>query len=88
MTDFHIDILIKCGAISKNELEIDKWYYGNYRNSSFGKWDGKKFHIIRSSFNQNYWDECFHFEDDDGFALFTPLREATNVEIKKEENRL
>ena len=88
LTDFHINILIDCGAVTKEKLEIDKWYYGDYRNSSFGKWDGKKFNIIRSSYDQNYWDSCFHFQDDDGFALFTPLREATLDEIKKEEAKV
>lgn len=85
---FFINKLIELGAIPKNKLEKGKWYYGDYRNSNFGKWDGKKFHIIRYSFGFDYWDDCFHFQDDDGFALFVPLREATPEEIKNEETKL
>lgn len=85
LDEFYTQRLIELGAIPKSELKDGQWYYGNFRNSSFGKWDAKKsvFHHIRYSFGY-YWDECNHFEDDDRFALFVPLREATEEEIKKE----
>lgn len=42
---------------------------------------------IENSFSW-YWDECNHFEDDDRFALFVPLREATQDEIKNELDKV
>lgn len=48
-------------------------------------WNEKenKFDYVRYKFGY-YWDECNHFEDDDGFALFVPLRKATDEERKNE----
>jgi len=88
LDDFYINKLIELGAIPKLKLKNGVWYYGNYRNSSFGKWnsDKQKFDIIRYKFCY-MWDDCNHFEDDDGFALFVPLREATLEEIKNEETK-
>jgi hypothetical protein len=89
LDDFYIQRLIELGAIPKSELKDGQWYYGNFRNSSFGKWDADKFvfHHLRYSFGW-YWDECNHFEDDDRFALFAPLREATQDEIKNELSKV
>lgn len=89
LTDFYTKRIIELGGIPKSELKDDQWYYGNFRNSDFGKWDANKsvFHHIRYSFNW-YWDECNHFEDDDRFALFVPLREATPEEIKNELDKV
>jgi hypothetical protein len=85
LDDFYTNRLIELGAIPKSELKDGQWYYGNFRNSSFGKWDASKsvFHHIRYSFGY-YWDDCNHFEDDNRFALFVPLRKATQEEIKNE----
>lgn len=85
LDDFFINRLIQLGAIPKSELKKGQWYYGNYRSSKFGKWDSEKsvFHHIRYSFSY-YWDDCNHFEDDNSFALFVPIREATEEEIKNE----
>lgn len=85
LDNFYTKRLIELGAIPKSELKDGQWYYGNFRNSNFGKWDDENsvFHHIRYSFGY-YWDKCKHFEDDDRFALFVPLREATQKEIKNE----
>jgi hypothetical protein len=84
--EIFIPILIEKGAITKADLINGKWYYGNYRNSEFGKWDAKnnKFHHLRYKFGYR-WDDCNHFEDDDGYALFVPLREANKEEIQEQE---
>lgn len=89
LTEFYINRLIELGAIPKSELKDGQWYYGNFRNSSFGKWDAEKsvFKHIRYSFGY-YWDECNHFQDDDRFALFVPLRKATQQEIDNELDKL
>lgn len=84
LTDFFINRLIELGAIPKSELEDGEWYYGNYRNSEFGKWSSSdnKFHIIRYKFGHR-WDNCKHFEDDDGYALFVPLRKVNSTEMEQ-----
>ena len=83
---FFVDKLIELGAIPIDKLEVGEWYYGNYRNAKLGKWNGKTFDHIRWSHGY-YWDECNHFQDDDRYALFVPLRKATKEEIDKELKR-
>jgi hypothetical protein len=90
MDKFYINRLIELGAIPKKDLKDGFWYYGNYRNAKLGQWDAKNkvFKHWRWKFG---WleDTCNHFEDDNGFALFVPLREANNkevLEVKKIEN--
>jgi hypothetical protein len=85
---FFINKLVELGAIPKDKLIDGEWYYGNYRNSEFGKWSKSKnkFYIIRYKFG-NRWDSCNHFEDDDGYSLFVPLRKVNNLE-KVEINKL
>ena len=81
-----VPILIKKGAIPKKDLEDGIWYFGDYRNSNIGKWNKKeqKFYILRYKFNWR-WDQCNHFEDDDGYALFIPLRKANSEEVNRQE---
>ncbi len=87
LTEFYKNKLIELGAIAKNKLEDGGWYYGNYRNSDFGKWNSKKqvFDHLRYKFGYR-WDTCNHFEDDNGFALFVPLRKANNQELNEISN--
>lgn len=90
MNDFYINRLIELGAIPKKDLEDGVWYYGNYRNATLGKWieAEQKFGHWRYKFGFR-WDTCNHFEDDNTFALFVPLRKANKeelVEIKKIED--
>lgn len=81
-----VPILIDKGAIPKNQLIDGEWYYGNYRNSELGKWDATKNKFLHLRYKFGYmWDDCNHFEDDDRFALFVPLRKATQEEIQTQE---
>jgi hypothetical protein len=75
-----IPALIRSGAIQKKDLKIGGYYYGEWRRGNFGRWDGEKFHIWREKFG--YWriNKANHFEDDDEFALFVPLKEITEEE--------
>ena len=71
LLDFHIKALIRCGAIPKKDLIIGEYYLGRNRNTKIAQWNGKEFVFIRE---MKYIEKCFHFEDDNGFALFTPLK--------------
>lgn len=71
---FYVPILIKCGAIPKDKLEIGKTYIGNCRNTYEATWDGVKFIYERCKWGLKYTDTINHFEDDNGFDLFVPLR--------------
>jgi hypothetical protein len=85
LTPFYTERLIQLGAIPLIDLVDGQWYYGNYRNAVLGRWDNDKkvFHHLRYKFGY-CWDTCNHFENDDRFALFVPLRIATDDEVKTE----
>lgn len=90
MNDFYINRIKELGGIGKENLIDNTWYYGDYRNSTLCKWNKneQEFGLWRYKFGY-IWDTCKHFEDDDRFALFVPLRLANEEEletIKKIEN--
>ena len=66
--------LIECGAIPKKDLIIGKKYSGSCRNSDYGVWNGLTFTYKRGKFGAYYNDEINHFEDDNGFDLFIPIK--------------
>lgn len=65
---------IRCGAIPKDKLEEGCTYYGNCRNASEAVWDGEKFTYIRHKFGFSYPEDINHFQDDDGYDVFVPIR--------------
>jgi hypothetical protein len=85
LTPYYIERLIQLGAIPLIDLVDGQWYYGDYRNANLAKWDSQEqvFHHLRYKFGYR-WDTCNHFENDDRFALFTPLRLATPDEVQTE----
>ena len=80
--EFYIPKLIAAGAIPKKDLVDGQFYFGEYRNANVGKWVAEKntFEYWRYKFGFRI-DECNHFEDDNGFALFVPIRLANRQEI-------
>ena len=72
--------LIRCGAIPKKNLKIGQWYIGDTRNAERAMWDGKEFIYERCKWNSWFKDEVNHFEDDDGYALFVPIKEIDKPE--------
>ncbi len=71
--NFYVPILIKCGAIPKENLEIGKLYKGTCRNANVAMWIGDKFKYERTKYNFTYNETINHFQDDDGHDLFVPL---------------
>lgn len=85
LTQFYLDRLVQLGAIPLKDLVDGQWYYGDYRNAHLGRWDAHQqvFHHLRYKWGYR-WDNANHFEHDNMFALFTPLRLATLDEIEAE----
>jgi len=81
---FYLPRLIKAGAIPKNDLIDGQIYIGDHRRCIVGKWNAKlnKFEYNREKWGGTIPDTCNHFEDDDGFALFTPIKLGTEEEWK------
>ena len=44
------------------------------RNASEAVWDGEKFTYLRTKFGTTYTEFINHFEDDDGYDVFVPIR--------------
>lgn len=88
MTPFHIEKLIEAGAIPKTELVDGKMYYGECRNADHAIWDAKRdvFVYKRNKFGYVFDEDINHFEDDDGYDLFVPIKLEDEINIKKPEN--
>ncbi len=69
------------GAIPKKDLVHGQIYIGEHRNTTIARWNQEtnKFVHMRYKFGWRE-DDCNHFEDDDGFALFVPIRLGTQEE--------
>jgi hypothetical protein len=66
---------IRCGAIPKKDLVIGKTYIGSCRNAGEAVWLGEQFEYDRYKFGFTFKEKINHFEDDNGYDLFVPLRE-------------
>lgn len=66
---------IRCGAIPKDKLVKGKRYYGSCRNASEAVWLGDEFEYIRYKFGDTFPERINHFQDDDGYDVFVPIRE-------------
>jgi hypothetical protein len=73
--EYVVKNFIRCGAIPKKDLIVGKTYLGACRNASKATWTGKVFVYKRRKFNWEYDEEINHFEDDDGYDLFVPIKE-------------
>lgn len=65
---------IRCGAIPKAQLEVGKTYIGHCRNASEAIWNGDYFTYKRYKFGDIFEEDINHFEDDDGYDLFVPIK--------------
>jgi hypothetical protein len=68
------DILIKCGAIPLDKLEVGKIYVGFCRNAGEAVWQGEKFVYQRYKWGTTSEEEINHFQNDDGYDVFVPVK--------------
>lgn len=61
-------------VIPKSELVVEAVYQGECRNSDTAMWDGNKFVYKRHKFGCSYNERINHFEDDDGYDVFVPMK--------------
>lgn len=61
-------------VIPKNELVIGQTYEGNCRNADTALWTGTEFEYYRYKFGDVYKETINHFEDDDGYDVFVPMK--------------
>ena len=78
-----VPTLIEAGAIPMMELEDGAVYEGRHRVGKVARWDAEKkeFEYPYWEFNQKATMKCNHFEMDDGFALFVPLKKVAEKEV-------
>jgi len=74
--NFYIPRLIGAGAIPKKDLIDGRYYIGDHRIVQIAKWNQEKniFEYKRIKYGTEFIDTCNHFEDDDGYALFVPIK--------------
>ena len=82
---FYVPILIERGAIPKEKLIVGKRYYGNCRNANVAVWLGEVFEYQRYKFGCTFPEKINHFEDDNGYDLFVPIRELADGEEVDDE---
>ena len=73
--------IIRRGGIPKSFLVVGEEYWGSCRNSDIARWTGEKFVYQRFKFGVSYEDEVNHFQDDDGYDLFVPIRIKRNLGV-------
>lgn len=66
--------LIRCGAIPKKDLIIGREYEGDCRNAGQAKWNGETFEYTRYKISGTFVDKINHFEDDNNYDLFIPMK--------------
>lgn len=76
--------IIRCGGIRKKELKDGHTYEGSCRNASKAVWndEGQYFTYQRTKFGYTFTERINHFEDDDGYDIFVPLKDLGDVNVK------
>lgn len=66
--------IVRCGGIPKDKLTVGETYIGDCRNASEAVWNGKTFTYMRTKFGTTYPEDINHFQDDDGYDVFVPIK--------------
>lgn len=83
--EFYVPRLIAAGAIPKKDLINGQVYVGRHRICTYAKWNKEKnvFEYWRYKFGATFIDTCNHFEDDNNFALFVPIKLGDEKDFQK-----
>ena len=73
--DFHQYVREHFIPIPKSELITGVIYDGYCRNTNRATWDGEEFHYKRHKFGTTFDDTINHYEDDEGYDVFVPIKE-------------
>jgi hypothetical protein len=77
-TEFIQQKMIELGAIPKDRLIVGHEYLGDCRNAHKAIWkENGRFEYMRTKFGCTYPEEINHFQDDDGYDVFTPIKDIT-----------
>lgn len=68
------DTLIRHGALPLEKMVVGKTYIGTCRNASEAVWQGDHFVYQRSKFGDTYPEKINHFQNDDGYDVFVPIK--------------
>ncbi len=61
--------------IAKKDLVKGTYYFGRCRNTNIALWTGKEFKYYRYKMGGYTAEDINHYEDDNGYDLFYPLKE-------------
>lgn len=77
LTEFHVKQLVKAGAIAKKDLKNGTSYLGKCRNAHEAILHADKNVFIYKihKFGDIFDEDINHFEDDNGYDLFVPIKE-------------
>ena len=81
---FYIKRLVNAGAIPKKDMVDNQVYIGKHRRCTVARWNKlkNKFEYWRYKFGMWFIDDCNHFEDDNGYALFVPIKLGTQEDFE------
>jgi len=72
---FHEWVRCNIIPIPKSELVVGRTYPGYCRNASEAVWkENGKFEYSRHKFGHTFPEEINHYEDDDGYDVFVPVK--------------
>jgi hypothetical protein len=88
--EFYVPRLIAAGAIPKKDLVDQQVYIGNHRRCTIARWNATENHFDywRNKFGCIFLDNCNHFEDDNGYALFVPIKLGTDKDFEEPKDCL
>jgi hypothetical protein len=85
--EYYVAKLFELGAIPKKELIHGDFYLGSHPKIKIARWNKmtNKFEFWDDK-EPNLLKECNHFEDDDGYILFVPIKKSTKKEFDGQKN--
>jgi len=67
------------GMLASNQMRMGHYYLGYSRNANMAHWNGEVFAITVWEQTQWLFDEIVHPDQDEGFDIFVPTLDITQV---------